>query len=101
MSTTIPPVSATETRTAPAARDTAVEPPETAPRPELDQAPSLAAAAAAEHGKLLVRFDGESGRFVQTMTDAASKETIWTYPREAQLSYSRAVMAYLRALSRR
>ncbi len=101
MSTAIPPVSTFETRTAPAARDAGVEHSETPQRLELERTPSLAEAGPAEHSKLLVRFDGEAGRFVQTMTDAASKETIWTYPREAQLSYSRAVMAYLRALSRR
>lgn len=100
MSTQIPPVSTLEMRTAPAARDFTVEPTE-APRPALEPVHNLAEASPVEHSKLLVRFDGEAGRFVQTMTDSDSKETIWTYPREAQLSYSRAVMAYLRALSRR
>lgn len=100
MTTSIPPVSTLETRTASAERDNVVEPTEAAPRPELEQPQGLTETGAAETSKLLVRFDGESGRFVQTMTDAASRETIWTYPREAQLSYSRAVMAYLRALSR-
>ncbi len=101
MRTAIPPVPPLETRTAPAARDAAVETTEAAPRPTLEQAQNLTGPSPAEHGKLLVRFDGEAGRFVQTMTDAASKETIWTYPSQTQLSYSRAVMAYLRALSRR
>lgn len=50
-------------------------------------------------GHLLVRMDSEAGRFVQTMTDPTSQETIWRYPSEAQLAYSRAVKAYLRALS--
>ena len=100
MSTPIPPVTIAETRTAPAARDAVVER-TPAPQAPPEQAQVLIEASPAEHSKLLVRFDGEAGRFVQTMTDAASKETIWTYPREAQLSYSRAVMAYLRALSRR
>ncbi len=101
MSTPILPVSIPETRTASAARDNAVEPAAPPPQPELDPSSSLTAVSAAETGKLLVRFDGESGRFVQTMTDVTSKETLWTYPREAPLSYSRAVMAYLRALSQK
>ncbi len=48
---------------------------------------------------LLVRMDAEAGRFVQTMTDSTTQETLWRYPSEAQLAYSRAVSAYLRALS--
>jgi len=52
-------------------------------------------------GKLLVQKDADAGRFVQTLTDASSQETIWRYPSEAQLAYSRAVMAYLRALAQR
>lgn len=55
--------------------------------------------APAAPGHLLVRLDSEAGRFVQTMTDSSSQETIWRYPSEAQLAYSRAVKAYLRALS--
>lgn len=47
--------------------------------------------------KLLVRLDQEAGRFVQTLSDANTNETLRRYPSEAQLAYSRAVMAYLRA----
>ena len=50
-------------------------------------------------GKLLVQMDAEAGRFVQTLTDSESQETIWRYPSEAQLAYSRAVMAYVRAMA--
>jgi hypothetical protein len=48
---------------------------------------------------LLVRLDPESQRFVQTLTDPTTAETVRRYPSESQLAYSRAVMAYLRALS--
>ncbi len=48
--------------------------------------------------KLLVRLDAEAQRFVQTLTDPNTEETVRRYPSEAQLAYSRAVMAYLRAL---
>ena len=50
---------------------------------------------------LSVRVDAEAGRFVQVLTDAVSQETLWRYPSETQLAYSRAVMAYLHALSGR
>jgi hypothetical protein len=46
---------------------------------------------------LMVRLDIDAGRFVQTLTDATTKETVLRYPSEAQLAFSRAVMAYLRA----
>ena len=49
--------------------------------------------------KLLVRLDEDAGRFVQTLTDALTEETVLRYPNEAQLAYSRAVMAYVRALA--
>lgn len=99
MTTAIPPALTLETRAAPAGRVDGVETAEA----EGAAAPAVTVAtqSAAEAGKLLVRFDDEAGRFVQTMTDASSQEAIWIYPREAQLAYSRAVMAYLRALSRR
>ncbi len=48
---------------------------------------------------LSVRLDESSQRFVQTLTDANTQETLRRYPSEAQLAYSRAVMAYLRTLS--
>jgi len=46
---------------------------------------------------LLVRLDVDAARFVQTLTDAATEETVLKYPSESQLAFSRAVMAYLRA----
>lgn len=47
--------------------------------------------------KLFVRLDETAQRFVQTLTDADTAETVRRYPSESQLAYSRAVMAYLRA----
>jgi hypothetical protein len=35
---------------------------------------------------------------VQHLTDANTEETLRKYPSEGQLAYSRAVMAYMRAL---
>jgi hypothetical protein len=49
--------------------------------------------------QLLVRLDADSQRFVQTLTDPTTAETVRRYPSESQLAYSRAVMAYLRALN--
>lgn len=46
---------------------------------------------------LMVRLDVDADRFVQTLTDAATEETVLKYPSESQLAFSRAVMAYLRA----
>jgi hypothetical protein len=48
-----------------------------------------------------VRLDKNAGRFVQTLTDSQTDETLRRYPSESQLAYSRAVMAYLRALAQR
>ncbi|MBL8537734.1 MAG: hypothetical protein JNM59_10065 [Hyphomonadaceae bacterium] len=48
---------------------------------------------------LQVQLDKDAGRFVQTLTDASTHETLRKYPSEAQLAYSRAVMAYMRALT--
>lgn len=88
------------------------------PKPDLSLAPhparaeqSPAAAAAdrriADHAaamrdsvmpnKLQVQLDANAGRFVQTLTDINTAEEVRRYPSEAQLAYSRAVMAYLRA----
>lgn len=50
--------------------------------------------------KLLVRLDESAQRFVQTLTDVTTAETVRRYPSEAQLAYARAVMAYLRARDR-
>src|SRR5262245_8171345 len=46
---------------------------------------------------LMVRLDAEAERFVQTLTDATTDETVLKYPSDTQLAFSRAVMAYLRA----
>jgi hypothetical protein len=46
---------------------------------------------------LVVRLDVDAARFVQTLTDASTEETVLKYPSESQLAFSRAVMAYLRA----
>jgi hypothetical protein len=51
--------------------------------------------------ELRVRLDASAGRFVQTLTDNETAETLRRYPSEAQLAYSRAVMAYMRALQAR
>jgi hypothetical protein len=46
---------------------------------------------------LHVRLDAEAQRFVQTLTDPETAETVRRYPSEEQIAYARAVMAYLRA----
>jgi hypothetical protein len=48
--------------------------------------------------QLHVTLDQSAGRFVQTLTDNETSETLRRYPSEAQLAYSRAVMAYMLAL---
>lgn len=95
---------------APPALETLVQTP---PRPEQDsrlkesapvissETPAKPIARADAAKALSVRMDAEARRFVQVLTDAASQETIWRYPSETQLAYSRAVMAYLHALSER
>ena len=50
--------------------------------------------------QLLVRVDVEASRFVQTLKDGATDEVVWSYPNEAQLEFSRAIGAYLKASSR-
>jgi len=81
--------------------------------PALTSEPSPAAEAAerrmAEHASMLradampdegeVRLDAEAQRFVHTLTDTSTAEMLRKYPSEAQLAYSRAVVAYLRTLS--
>jgi uncharacterized FlaG/YvyC family protein len=51
-------------------------------------------------GRLLVEIDVDSGRFVNTLLDPNTEEVIRKYPSDAQLAYSRAVRAYLNAISR-
>lgn len=46
---------------------------------------------------VLVRLDENAQRFVQTISDANTNETLLRYPSEQQLAYARAVMAYFRA----
>ncbi|MFT3727336.1 MAG: hypothetical protein QM759_05905 [Terricaulis sp.] len=46
---------------------------------------------------LVISYDESADRFVQTLTDANTAETLRKYPSDFQLAYSRAVMAYLRA----
>lgn len=48
--------------------------------------------------KVQVQLDPSAGRFVQTLTDVNTAEMLRRYPSESQLAYSRAVMAYLRAM---
>lgn len=48
---------------------------------------------------LVISFDEDANRFVQTLTDATTSETLRRYPNDTQLAYSRAVMAYIRAMA--
>lgn len=50
---------------------------------------------------LLVELDKDAGRFVQILTDISTDEVLRQYPSESQLAYSRAVVAYMRALVER
>ncbi|MBC7767475.1 MAG: hypothetical protein H7124_01670 [Phycisphaerales bacterium] len=82
-----------------------------APQLDAEQGPAAKAAERrfAEHlaalqGKVMpndvhVQLDAEAGRFIATLTDANTEETLRRYPSESQLAYSRAVMAYMRALT--
>ncbi len=76
---------------------------------QADQAAAERAAAQAEAARagvqprdltpanLNVSLDEGAQRFVQTLTDPHTDETVLRYPSETQLAYSRAVVAYLRA----
>ena len=46
----------------------------------------------------VVELDKDAGRFVQILTDISTDEVLRQYPSESQLAYSRAVVAYMRAL---
>lgn|GEM_PF-1459422 len=46
---------------------------------------------------LNIRYDESAERFVATLTDANTQETLRKYPSDFQLASSRAIMAYLRA----
>ena len=50
-------------------------------------------------GKLIVEKDEQAGRFVQIVLDAQTQEVERRYPSETQLAFSRAVAAYVRAMS--
>ncbi|MBN8608252.1 MAG: hypothetical protein J0L81_15140 [Caulobacterales bacterium] len=83
------------------------------PKPQLEAENGPAAQAAAQRKAerlaslrndvapdvLQVSLDTSAGRFVQVLTDADTEETLRRYPSEGQLAYSRAVMAYMRALT--
>lgn len=100
MGSIAPPALETLAQTAPrSASDSPFK--ESAPTLPSETATAKTNARAAAAKVLSVRVDAEAGRFVQTLTDASSQETIWRYPSETQLAYARAVMAYLRALAER
>ncbi|MBI3439928.1 MAG: hypothetical protein HY054_14980 [Proteobacteria bacterium] len=92
-----------ETRAAEPTRVSAVEPHRTGPVAEA--AAKLRAEQEAQRknelipANLMVRLDVDAERFVQTLTDATTDQTVLKYPSESQLALSRAVMAYLRALA--
>jgi len=46
-----------------------------------------------------VHLDHDAARFVQTVTDASTGDVVLRYPNEEQLAFSRAVAAYVRAVS--
>lgn len=50
-------------------------------------------------GDVQILIDKASGRFINTLVDPDTQEVLRQYPSEAQLAYSRAVRAYLSALT--
>lgn len=48
-----------------------------------------------------VSLDHAAARFVQTVTDPSTGDVVLRYPNEEQLAFSRAVAAYVRAVSGR
>jgi hypothetical protein len=78
-------------------------------RPRADQADKVveqqhAEPSAAPHNDnmpsdLEITLDRGAQRFVQVFTDPDTAELVLRYPSEAQLAYSRAVVAYMKALS--
>ncbi len=101
MGSIAPPALETLAQTAPRSASDSLFFKESAPTLPSETATAKTNARVAAPKVLSVRVDAEAGRFVQTLTDASSQETIWRYPSETQLAYARAVMAYLRALSER
>lgn len=75
---------------APAERDT-----EPTPAPPARPEPLRLAA------QLRIEVDAEAGRFVQRFFNPANGELVRQFPAEAQLAYSRATAAYLRARAER
>ncbi len=76
--------------------------PEKAPKETAPELSDLAQKAAPQPrdltpARLEVSLDAGAQRFVQTLTDPVTSETVLRYPSETQLAYSRAVVAYLRA----
>ncbi|MBY0563450.1 MAG: hypothetical protein K2P58_04605 [Hyphomonadaceae bacterium] len=70
------------------------------PQAQADREPTQPSpSVAAPQSRLHVELDREAGRFVQTLTDLTTDQIVRRYPSEAQLAYSRAVMAYMRALA--
>lgn len=70
-----------------------------APSERASAEPPAAAAPALTSTRLHVDFDRSAGRFVQTITDVTTDQVLRQYPSEGQLAYSRAVVAYMRALA--
>lgn len=48
---------------------------------------------------LLIEIDRAAGRFVNVLLDPRTREVIVQYPSESQLAYSRAIRAYMQAIS--
>ena len=48
--------------------------------------------------KLVIEFDQDSQRFVQTLLDDVARTILRSYPDEGQLAFSRGVHAYVRAM---
>ncbi|MES1201038.1 MAG: hypothetical protein ABUS57_06270 [Pseudomonadota bacterium] len=82
-----------------------MQPAKAAKAPESEVAAKIEAQTKAElrpdlsAAKLLVAIDEGSGRFVNTLLDPNSQEVLRQYPSDAQLAFSRAVKAYLEAMS--
>jgi hypothetical protein len=70
---------------------------ENAPAPKADATPLAIEPPNLTPAKLQVSLDEGAQRFVQTLTDPSTSETVLRYPSETQLAYSRAIVAYLRA----
>lgn len=84
---------------APAAADVSVRAEPVKPADAADNTTQQQTTVQAAPERLVVEKDQAAGRFVQTWLDGQTLEVERRYPNEAQLAYSRAVGAYLRALS--